>query len=353
MLGYRLLGRSGLRVSEICLGAMSFGEKWGFGADPKESRRAIDAYGEAGGNFIDTANKYHEGQSEEIVGEAVRSRRDRWVIATKYTLSMDTSDPNASGNSRKNMMQSVNQSLRRLGTDYIDLLWVHAWDFTSPVEEVMRGLDDLVRAGKILYAGISDAPAWVVSQANTLASLRGWTPFVALQIEYSLIERTVERELLPMADAFGLTVTPWAPIGGGVLTGKYTRGSGVPEDTKRSEGNQRRLTDTNLRIAREVDVIADEIGRPSAQVSLNWVRQRGSNLLPIVGARKTEQIVELLGAVEFEPGEEHMSRLEAASRIDLGFPHDFASQQYIRTILYGEAEGRIALPRAAKPRNRP
>jgi len=211
---YKLLGPSGLRVSEICLGTMSFGDVWGFGADEKESHRILGAYAEAGGNFIATANKYHEGQSEEIVGSFLGTGRDRWVVATKYTLAMRSGDPNSAGNSRKNMRESVEASLRRLRTDYLDLLWVHAWDHATPVEEVMRGLDDLVSAGKVNYVALSDAPAWIASQANTLALLRGWSPFVALQFEYSLIERTGERELLPVAEAFGLSVTPgrrWAP----------------------------------------------------------------------------------------------------------------------------------------------
>jgi len=330
---------------------MSFGEKWSFGGDPGDSLRAIAAYAEAGGNFIDTANKYHEGQSEEIVGEAVKGSRDRWVIATKYTLSMRSGDPNAAGNSRKNMMQSVNQSLRRLGTDYIDLLWVHAWEFTTPVEEVMRGLDDLVRAGKVLYVGISDAPAWVVAQANTLSSLRGWTPFAALQVEYSLIERAVERELLPMAESFGLAVTPWAPLGGGVLTGKYTRGSGEPQDSKRSGMNKARRSERNLRIARAVDAVADETGHTSAQVALAWALRRGPSMVPIVGVRNADQLVELLGAAEVDLGDEHLARLHEVSRIELGFPHDFLARPGIRSILYSDVEERIDLPDAAKPRN--
>ncbi|MFC1662135.1 aldo/keto reductase, partial [Gemmatimonadota bacterium] len=177
---YKLLGRSGLRVSELGLGTMTFGEEWGWGASKKESQRIFDAYATAGGNFVDTANRYTEGTSERFVGEFVAADRGHFVVATKYTLFNREGDPNAAGNHRKNMVQSLEASLRRLKTDYIDLLWVHAWDFMTPVDEVMRGLDDLVRAGKVLYVGISDTPAWIVSQANTLADLRGWTPFVAL-----------------------------------------------------------------------------------------------------------------------------------------------------------------------------
>jgi aryl-alcohol dehydrogenase-like predicted oxidoreductase len=344
---YKLLGRSGLKVSELCLGTMSFGTKWGFGADVATSRAIAAAFADRGGNFLDTANKYHEGESEELCADIIASDRERWVLATKYTLATRPGDPNACGNSRKNMMQAVHASLRRLRTDYIDLLWVHAWDFTAPVEEVMRGLDDLVHAGKVLYVGVSDAPAWIVAQANTLASLRAQTPFVALQIEYSLIERTVERELLPMADAFGISVTPWAPLGGGVLTGKYSKG-GTPEDTKRAAGNERRVSESNLRIAREVDAVAAELGVTSAQVALNWVRQRSANIVPIVGARKVAQMEDILGCVAFSLGDEHMRRLDEVSRVPLGFPRQFLANDPVRQLVYNDVVERIDLPPAAQ-----
>ena len=343
---YKQLGRSGVRVSEICLGTMSFGDRWGFGADEKTSHEILAAFAEAGGNFIDTANKYHEGHTEEIVGGFTKEDRDRFVLATKYTLATQPG-PNGAGNSRKNMVQSLEASLKRLQTNYVDVLWVHAWDFTTPADEVMRGLDDLVRSGKVLYVGISDAPAWVVAQCNTLAELRGWSRFVGLQVQYSLIERTVERELLPMADAFGIATTAWAPLGGGVLTGKHTRGSGEP-DTKRS--NDERLTEKNLTIAREVDAIADSLDRSSAQVAVNWVRQRGEQIIPIVGARKTEQIRDVLGCLDLELSSEHLARLDELSRIELGFPHDFLSQDAIRPIVYGDAVESLDLPPAALPR---
>ncbi len=346
---YKFLGKSGLKVSELCLGTMSFGSTWGFGADEEESRRIIGAYAAAGGNFLDTANKYHEGETEQIVGRAVEATRERWVIATKFTLAMGAGDPNRAGNSRKNMMRSVEASLKRLNTDYIDLLWVHAWDFTTTAEEVMRGLDDLVRSGKVLYVGVSDAPAWVVSRANMLAELRGWSPFVGLQIEYSLIERTVERELLPMAQALGITVTPWAPIAGGVLSGKYTRGA--DPDTKRAGGNERRLTEQNLAIAREVDAVADELGKSSTQVAIAWVRQRGDHIIPIIGARKVTQVQDSLGSADLTLGAEHLARLNEKSKVPLGFPRDFLATDYVRTIVYSDQEPYIDLPEAAqKPR---
>lgn len=332
---YKLLGDSGLRVSELCLGTMSFGEEWGFGGDREASQKVFETFAEAGGNFIDTANKYSKGTSERFVGEFVAADRERFVVATKYTLNTNGSDLNACGNHRKNMVQAVNASLKRLNLEYLDLLWVHAWDFTTPVVQVMRALDDLVRQGKVLHVAISDAPAWVVAQANTLASLRGWTPFSALQIEYSLIERTVERELLPMAKSFGLAVTPWAPLGGGVLSGKYSRHA-QPQDTLRAAGNAQRLTERNLQIARSVDAIADDLGVSSAQVALNWVRQRGENIIPIVGARKASQIADSLKALDFKLGPEHLARLEAVSKIEKGFPHDFVDKPQVRQIVYSE-----------------
>jgi aryl-alcohol dehydrogenase-like predicted oxidoreductase len=345
---YKLLGPSGLRVAEICLGTMSFGDVWGFGADEKESHRIMAAYAEAGGNFIDGADKYHEGQSEEIVGRFLGPERDRWVVATKYTLAMRSGDPNAAGNSRKNLRQAVEASLRRLRTDYIDLLWVHAWDYVTPVEEVMRGLDDLVRAGKVNYVALSDAPAWIASQANTLAHLQGRSPFVALQMEYSLIERTGERELLPVAEAFGLSVIAFAPMGSGVLTGKYTRGpSETPEDSKRAAANQARLTERNLQIAREVDRVADELGATSAQVAIAWVQQRRTRIIPIVGVRKLEQLDDILGSLEVELPTEHLARLDKVSQTDFGFPYDLLRAPVQGQMVYGDLEPMIDLPQTA------
>jgi aryl-alcohol dehydrogenase-like predicted oxidoreductase len=344
---YKLLGPSGLRVSELCLGTMSFGEAWGFGADEKESHRILASYAEAGGNFIDTANKYHEGQSEEIIGSFMGAERDRWVVATKYTLAMRTGDPNAAGNSRKNIRQSVDASLRRLGTDYLDVLWVHAWDYTMPADEVMRALDDLVHIGKVNHVALSDTPAWIASQANTLAALRGWSPFVALQVQYSLIERTAERDLLPMAAAFGIAVTAWAPLGGGVLTGKYTRGpSTTPEDSKRAGNNEARLTELNLQIAREVDRVAAELGATSAQVATAWLRQRSDRIIPIVGVRKLDQLEDVLGGIDLVIAPEQLCRLDQVSRIDYGFPVDFLREPSGQMV-YGDLEPLIDLPRSA------
>jgi aryl-alcohol dehydrogenase-like predicted oxidoreductase len=343
---YTFLGRSGLRVSELCLGTMSFGEAWGFGADEKESHRILDAFAEVGGNFVDTANKYHEGQSEEIVGGYLGADRDRWVVASKYTLAMRSGDPNSAGNSRKTMRESVEASLRRLRTDYLDVLWVHAWDYVTPIEEIMRGVDDLVSAGKVHYVGLSDTPAWLVAQANTLAAQHGWSPVVAIQVAYNLLERTVERELLPVAEAFGMSVTAWAPMAAGVLTGKYTRGpSQSPTDSLRAAGNADRLTERNLRIAREVDRVADGLGATSAQVAVAWLRHR-ERIIPVVGIRTVEQLHDVVGSLGVVLPAEALARLNEVSGIELGFPHDFLRAPSGQ-LVYGDLEPRIDLPRRA------
>jgi aryl-alcohol dehydrogenase-like predicted oxidoreductase len=262
---YKLLGKSGLRVSELCLGTMTFGQDWGSmlaGASKEESRKIFDLFGEAGGNFIDTANIYQKGTSEKYIGEFVADKREEFVVATKYTISTNPNDPNASGNHRKNLVQSVEASLKRLNTSYIDLLWIHVWDPLTPIEEAMRALDDLVRSGKILYVGISDAPAWVVSQANTIADLRGWSSFIGIQIMYSLIERTPERELLPMARVLDIGVTAWSPLGGGVLSGKYSnsRKQNNKEEPRRLQVENPTsatfVNERNLSIAEEMRTIA-------------------------------------------------------------------------------------------------
>ena len=342
MLRYRPLGNSGLRVSEICLGTMSFGEAWGFGADEATSFKVLDAYAEAGGNFLDTANKYHGGETEEIVGRWLRGKRDRFVVATKYTLAMDHEDPNTAGNHRKNLRRSVDESLRRLQTDYIDLMWVHAWDELTPYETTMRALDDAVRSGKVLYVGVSDTPAWIVSASNVLAELRGWSSYVGLQIEYSLLQRTPERELLPMADHYGLSVLAWAPLGAGVLTGKYTR-PGADNDSLRSASNEQRgrTSEESLSVARAVDTVADEIGVSSAQVATAWVKSHGNRYIPIVGARKVSQIEDSLGAARIALSDAQLQRLDEVSRVSLGFPHDFLSADGVRDLVYSEQRSRI------------
>ena len=331
---YKLLGNSGLRVSELCLGTMTFGEDWGWGSDKEESRAVFQAFAEAGGNFLDTANLYTNGTSETLVGEFVKGDREKWVIATKYSLNTRPGDVNACGNHRKNLFQAVEASLKRLGTDYIDLLWLHLWDSLTPIEEVMRAFDDLVRMGKVLYIGISDSPAWIVSQANTLATLRGWTPFIGLQIEYSLKERTPERELLPMAKALNIGVTAWSPLGGGVLTGKYNQPN--PVDGRLSMTDQPfQILDRDLKIAETVLEIAREIGKSPAQVALNWLRNRPNSVIPIIGARRLSQLQDNLACVDFNLTGEQLQRLDNISAISLGFPHELLASQFVRDILLG------------------
>lgn len=327
---YKLLGRSGLRVSELCLGTMTFGEDWGWGASREESIKIFDRFVEAGGNFIDTACNYTNGTSERYVGELVAPERERFVLATKYTLTARPDDPNGGGNHRKNMVQSLEASLKRLNTDYVDLFWLHMWDATTSVEEIMRAFDDLVRAGKVLYIGISDTPAWVVSQADTLAELRGWTGFAALQLPYSVASRDPERDLLPMARALGLSVTAWAVLGGGILTGKYNRETGEPRRYESASERSRRLAEVLSETARE-------IGCTPAQAAISWVRQQGrGEIIPILGARTEAQMVENLGALEVTLGPEQLDRLDAANDIELGFPHTFLDDEEVHELIFGK-----------------
>jgi len=328
---YKLFGKSGLRVSEFALGTMTFGTEWGWGADKETSQKIFDAFAEAGGNFVDTANHYTEGASEKFVGEFIHGDRERFVVATKYTLKTRPGDPNASGNHRKNLVQSLEASLKRLNTDYIDLYWVHAWDFMTPVEEVLRALDDVVRQGKVLYIGISDTPAWVVSQANTMADFRGWSRFAGLQIRYSLADRAAERDLLPMARALDIAVTPWSVLGSGILTAKYNEG----QNTEGRAARWNSIPDRHLAISREVQAIAQEAGCTPSQVAIAWVRQQPGVIIPLLGARKVEQLQDNLGALNVTLSPEHMKRLGEASAIDLGFPHDFLAGNEVRDLVYG------------------
>ncbi len=349
---YRLLGQSGLRVSEISLGTMTFGEEWGWGSAIDEARRIYEAYREAGGNFIDTANVYTMGSSEKFVGEFMRGHREQMVVATKYTNAHGGNHPNAGGNHRKSMMQAVEGSLQRLGTDYIDLYWMHIWDGITPVDEVMRAFDDLVCQGKVLYVGVSDAPAWWVAQANTLAELRGWSKFAGLQIEYSLLERTVERELIPMAKAIGLTVVAWSPLKGGVLTGKYQAAgeSGGAVKSEREENAryalpmmqgflpQRERQDRAVAALREVSA---QTGRSPAQVALAWLRYRDVPVIPIVGARKMAQFEDNMASLTLELSPAQVAALDAATAVELGFPHDFFAKELVRNLVHSGMRDRI------------
>lgn len=341
-MNYRLLGNSGLRVSEMSLGTMTFGEEWGWGSPKEESRKIYEAYRAAGGNFIDTANVYTNGTSELFLGELTQGHRDEVVIATKYTNSWPGTDPNAGGNHRKNMMRSVEASLKRLKTDYIDLYWLHIWDALTPVDEVMRGFDDLVSQGKILYAGISDTPAWWVSQANTLAELRGWSKFAALQIEYSLVERTAERELIPMAKAFNLGLTAWSPLAGGVLSGKYAAGN--KSDGRYHTDMMKQFMPAQERIERIVTTLQEisvQTGRSLAQVSLAWLRYRDIPVIPIIGARKISQLEDNIASLTLELTPEQVAKLNDASAIELGFPQDFYRVEMVKNLVYGGMRDRI------------
>jgi aryl-alcohol dehydrogenase-like predicted oxidoreductase len=326
---YRLLGRSGLRVSELCLGTMTFGEDWGWGASKEVSQKIFETFANAGGNFVDSACNYTNGASEKFVGEFIAADRGHFVVATKYTLTERQSDPNFGGNHRKNLMRSLEGSLQRLHTDHLDLLYLHMWDYMTPIEEVMRALDDLVRAGKVLYVGISDTPAWVVSQANTLADWRGWSRFVALQVPYSLADRAVERDLLPMACAHEMAVLTWGVLEGGELTGKYNQPSDEPKRSSDTSDQIKNLAATLMTLARE-------IGRTSSQVAINWVRQQAGNLIPIIGARSEKHIKDNLGCLEFTLTDDQLKRLSDANPISLGFPHSFLNSDHVHGLIFGE-----------------
>lgn len=337
---YKLLGRSGLRVSEICLGTMNFGTEWGYGAEKEASRAIFNAYLDAGGNFLDTANRYTEGTSETWLGEFVNEsgRRDELVVASKYSLVTKMNRINDGGNHRKNMMQSVEGSLKRMKLDYMDVLWVHMWDFTTPEDEVMRGLDDLISSGKVMYIGISDTPAWLISRMNTMAELRGWNRFVGLQVEYSLLMRDPERDLLPMAHHMNLGVTAWGPLAGGALTGKYLKTTDGP---KRLKEGAKRLNERNTAIAAKVVEIAEEIGCTPGQVAIRWVMDQHQQMIPIIGSRHAEQIKETVASINVKLSKEQHEALNSISAIELGFPHDFLKGEGVQQVTYGGYQGKI------------
>ena len=329
---YKLLGRSGLRVSELCLGTMTFGAA-GWGTPEADAAAMVERFRDAGGNFFDTANEiYADGRSEEILGRLVGAARDEVVIATKYSFHRPGSrNANAAGNHRKSLRRSIESSLRRLGTDHVDLLWMHAWDGVTPLDETMRALDDLVRQGRVLHIGVSNTPAWVIARSNTLAELRGWTSFVGLQVEYSLIERAAERELLPMAHALGLGVMAWSPLASGILSGKYGS-TAAAEGQRLQKVAMRTLDERSLAIARSAAALAAELGRPAAQVALNWVRSKPS-VMPLLGARTTSQLADNLACLEFDLTPAQVAQLDAASTIELGYPHDFLRRT--RALVHG------------------
>lgn len=336
---YKILGNTGLRVSELCLGTMTFGEDWGWGASKETCKELLEIYLDAGGNFIDTANNYTNGSSERILGELLQGMRQRMVLGSKYTLMTDPKNINSGGNQRKNMMYAVEESLKKLKTDYIDLYWVHIRDRYTPVGEVIRGLEDLVRSGKVLYTGISDTPAWVTAKANAMAESRHWIPFNAIQVEYNLIERTPERELIPMAEEENLSVLAWSPLAGGLLSGKYNSENQKEKEESRLQGNPR-LTDHNLAIADAVIEVARELEIPAPAVALSWLK-KNPGVIPIAGARKPHQLKENLECVDYDLPDGHMAKLNEASKIALGFPHDFAKSEGVQNVLYGRFRDQV------------
>lgn len=330
---YKLLGTSGLRVSEFALGTMTFGEDWGWGASRDESRKIFDAFASAGGNFIDTASNYTNGTAEKFVGEFVASQRDYFIIATKYTLrrpGADANDLNAGGNHRKNLLRTIEESLRRLNTDHIDLLYIHIWDFTTPIDEVMRNLDALARTGKVLHIGISDTPAWIVAYAQALADLRGWHRFVAYQGEWSLNERGIEHDVLPMTRELDIALLAFGLLGGGTLTGKFNQPN-PNEATRVRDANERQK-----KLAEALRQVAQEIGRTPSQVAINWVRQQSPHVIPILGARREAQIIDNLGALQFTLTAEQLKRLADANPLKPHFPHSFQNDFVKRHLIFGD-----------------
>jgi aryl-alcohol dehydrogenase-like predicted oxidoreductase len=342
---YKLFGKhTGLRVSELVLGTGSFGTRWGHGSEPDEAKRMLDAYADAGGNFIDTADSYQFGESEEILGRLLVGRRNEFVLATKFSQSAQA---NAgllvTGNSRKAMVSSLEASLKRLNTDHVDLYWVHYADGVTPMEEIVRGFDDLVRAGKILYAGLSDFPAWRVSRAATIAELRGSIPIAGLQVEHSLVERTTEQELLPMGEALGLGMVAWSPLGGGMLTGKYRQG-----EKGRAEGFGGRVFQAENSAQRTaildaVIATADELDVTPGEVAIAWVSAKGA--LPIIGPRSVAQLEANLAAAEVALSSEQIERLDGVSALKPVFPHSLLQDPANRDRIFSGKLDRFVPPR--------
>lgn len=339
---YKLLGRSGLRVSELCLGTMTFGETWGWGAPKAECKKMFDLFTKADGNFIDTSVNYTDGTSEEFLGDFLKTNRDYFVVASKYTLTKpDNTDPNGGGNSRKNMMKSVETSLKRLKTDHLDLYYLHMWDSMTPVEEVVRGLDDLVRQGKVSYVAFSDTPDYIVAEANARADLMGWSRFLGMQIPYSLLDRAVERSIIPMANHWEMTVLPWGLLEAGILTGKFLKNVKSPT---RLNQKKLKLSEKTISIVKEVEKISKEAGKPMSQVAINWVRQHpNTQMIPILGARSAKQLQDNMGVLDWSLSAEQYQRLNEVSAIDMGFPHDFLDgNRYIYGATFDMIDGRRA-----------
>ncbi|MFE7171612.1 aldo/keto reductase [Streptomyces sp. NPDC057616] len=322
------LGRSGLKVSPFCLGAMNFGEDGGFGCGVEESEKILQAYLDRGGNFVDTANFYTNGHSEAILGDFLGARpglRDRLVLATKFYGNLHLGDPNGGGASRKAIIGQLEESLRRLRTDYVDLYWLHNYDRSTPIEETLRTLDDLVTAGKIRYVGFSDTPGWFTAKAHTTALLRGWTPVTALQMEYSLLERTIEGELIPLAQDAGMGVLPWSPLKSGYLSGKYRRGQADPADTRRS-AVLGRPSEAQFTVIEALAAVAEETGASPAAVALSWVQNRPGVSSTLIGPRTLEHLESNLAGLDVELTAEQTAALDEVSAPALNFPYDLNRQ---------------------------
>lgn len=347
---YKNLGLSNLKVSEVCLGAMTFGEEFGIGAPEAESRQVYETFLEAGGNFIDTANMYNQGTSERMLANFIKENRDYVVLASKYSLSTQSADPNSGGNQRKNLVQSLEASLRRLETDYLDLYWVHAWDGSTPLPELMRALDDQVRSGKILHIGVSNAPAWVISAANTLAAERNMTPFTAMQLHYNLLERSIEREYFALAEAQDMAITAWSPLASGFLSGKFNPGT---DDAARqgarlttSPRAAQLLQPDKIAIAEALTELATEIGCTSAQLALAWMAQRSTScVIPIIGARSANQLRENLSCVDvrLQPGQ--IAQLDELTALEAEYPQALFASDFFQTMMFGELRDSIDVPR--------
>ena len=340
---YYTLGKSGLRVSRLALGAMTFGTEWGWGADEDTARQLFNSYIDAGGNFIDTADLYTNGTSECWIGKFVAERhlRDRIIITTKFSYNAEPGNPNAGGNGRKNILRAVEGSLKRLGTDYIDLYILHTWDQITPAEEVMRTLDDLVRSGKVRHIGLSDTPAWYSARAQTLAEWRGYEPLNTLQLEYSLVERSIEREFVSLGRELGMGIMVWSPLASGFLSGKYRPSEGAFTgegrlDTLKDSQNPafQKFTEKNWRILAELEQVAKDLGRSMAQVAVNWTANRPGVASVIVGATKLSQLEDNLKALDFEIPTELSDRLEILSRPEAQFPYTFFSPE-LQGMIHG------------------
>jgi aryl-alcohol dehydrogenase-like predicted oxidoreductase len=345
---YSILGRSGLRVAKISLGTMTFGPGAEWSRSFEDCRAVFEAYAAVGGNFIDTANMYTGGESERIVGRLIAGNRSRFVICTKYANAVPgAGDPNAAGSHRKSIVQSVDASLERLGIDYIDLYMAHFWDFTTPIEEVHRALDDLIRAGKILHIGLSDVPAWVVSRAQTFCDLRGLAPIACMQLEYSLVQRSIEREHLPLACQHDIGVTAWSPLAGGILSGKYNSGTPLNGPSRLDSMQLQPLDDRNRKIAESVVTISRRLGVSPAQLSLAWVISRG--VIPIVGATTAQQMIDNIKSVDLRLDTLTVAELDAASAFDAGHPYNMLSWDMSMSLGFGGMFEQLDIPRFPRP----